>query len=218
VTEGAAAEASRDPLVIRSLAFLGGMAVAGGWRPQQAHPEIAFLGRSNVGKSSLLNTLVRRKAFARVSRTPGRTQEINFFEINGRFVFVDLPGYGYARVAKTKRHEWQSLIDAYLRQTSQLRGVVVLMDARRDPTEDDLSLLEYLADLEIPTLVAITKIDKLGKQAREEALKRILLRTGLDPEQVIPCSAHTGEGRTEVAEAIVALIEAPPWHKPEAEL
>ena len=111
-----------------------------------------------------------------------------------------------------------SLIDAYLRQTSQLRGVVVLMDARRDPTDDDLALLEYLADLEIPTLVAITKIDKLGKQAREEALKRILLRTGLDPEQVIPCSAHTGEGHTEVAEAIVALIEAPPWHKPEAEL
>jgi GTP-binding protein len=215
VTTEGAAEASRDPLVIRSLAFLGGMAVAGGWRPPQALPEIAFLGRSNVGKSSLLNALVRRKAFARVSRTPGRTQEINFFEINGKFVFVDLPGYGYARVAKTKRHEWQSLIDAYLRQTSQLRGVVVLLDVRREPSQDDLSLLEYLAELEVPTLVAITKVDKLGKQARETALKGILLSTGLDPDQVIPCSAHTGEGREAMAGAIVDLIEAPPWRQPE---
>jgi GTP-binding protein len=214
VTAEGAAEASRDPLVIRSLAFLGGMAVAGGWRPPQTYPEVAFLGRSNVGKSSLLNALVRRKAFARVSRTPGRTQEINFFEINGRFVFVDLPGYGYARVAKTKRHEWQSLIDAYIRHTSQLRGVVVLLDVRREPTDDDLSLLEYLAELEIPTLVAITKVDKLGKEAREEALTRILLKTGLDPDQVIACSAHTGEGREAVAGAIVDLIESPPWQKP----
>jgi GTP-binding protein len=196
---------------------MGGMAVAGGWRPSQTLPEVAFVGRSNVGKSSLLNILVRRKAFARVSRTPGRTQEVNFFEINGQFVFVDLPGYGYARVAKTKRHDWQPLIEAYLRNTTQLRGVVVLMDVRRDPTDDDVALLEYLAELEIPTLVAITKIDKLGKQARQAALSGILSATGLDDEQVIPCSAHTGEGRDEIAEAIVTLLDAPPWRRPEVE-
>lgn len=215
--EDAPEERPRDPLVIRSLDFLGGMAVAGGWRPPEALPEIAFVGRSNVGKSSLLNTLVRRKAFARVSRTPGRTQEVNFFDINHQFIFVDLPGYGYARVAKTKRHEWQPLIDAYLRNTDQLRGVVVLMDVRRDPTDDDVAMLEYLAELEIPALVAITKIDKLGKQARREAIANILSVTGLDEEQVIPCSAQTGEGRDEIAEAISSLLTAPPWRKPEGE-
>ena len=91
----------RDPLAIRDLEFLGGMAAVGGWRPSSELPEVAFAGRSNVGKSSLLNRLVRRKAFARVSNTPGRTREINFFKVNGAFVFVDLPGYGYARVSKT---------------------------------------------------------------------------------------------------------------------
>lgn len=211
-------ERPRDPLVIRSLDFLGGMAVAGGWRPPESLPEIAFVGRSNVGKSSLLNTLVRRKAFARVSRTPGRTQEVNFFDINHQFILVDLPGYGYARVAKTKRHDWQPLIDAYLRNTSQLRGVVVLMDVRRDPADDDVAMLEYLADLEIPALVAITKIDKLGKQARTEALTQILDATGLDDEQVIPFSAQTGEGRDEIAGAIASLLTAPPWRDPAGEL
>jgi GTP-binding protein len=120
-------------------------------------------------------------------------------------------------VARTKRHDWQPLIEAYLRNTTQLRGVVVLMDVRRDPTDDDVAMLEYLAELEIPTLVAITKIDKLGKQARQTALSGILSATGLDEEQVIPCSAHTGEGRDEIAEAIVTLLDAPPWRRPEAE-
>ena len=207
----------RDPLVIRSVDFLGGMAVAGGWRPPESLPEVAFVGRSNVGKSSLLNALVRRKAFARVSRTPGRTQEVNFFDVNHQFILVDLPGYGYARVAKTKRHEWQPLIDAYLRNTSQLRGVVVLMDVRRDPADDDVEMLEYLADLEIPALVAITKIDKLGKQARRDALAQILSATGLDDDQVIPFSAQTGEGRDEIAGAIASLLTAPAWRGPEEE-
>ncbi|MGQ0647758.1 MAG: ribosome biogenesis GTP-binding protein YihA/YsxC [Gemmatimonadaceae bacterium] len=202
-----------DPLVIRHLAFLGGMAVGGGWRPEQRLPEIAVAGRSNVGKSSLLNTLVRRRAFARVSRTPGRTQEVNFFEVNRQFVIVDLPGYGYARVAKDKRHAWQGLIDAYLRNTEQLRGVVVLLDARREPTADDLEMLEYLAELEIPVLVAVTKVDKLGAAARRGAMDLIARTTGLDPAQMVACSAHTGEGRTEIAEALVELLDAPAWRR-----
>lgn len=200
---------SPEPLVIKSLEFLGGMAARGGWRPPVGLPEVAFAGRSNVGKSSLLNALVRRKAFARVSRTPGRTQEINFFEINGQFVFVDLPGYGYARVSKTRRDTWRPLIDAYLAHTQSLRGVVVLLDIRRDPSADDIAMLEHLADLGIPALAVITKVDKLGKEARKTAIARILSATGLEADQVIPFSAHTGEGRTEIAEAIVQLLQLP---------
>ena len=122
-----------DPLVIRSLEFLGGMAGAGGWRPELTLPEIAFAGRSNVGKSSLLNTLVRRKAFARVSRTPGRTREINFFNVNNQFILADLPGYGYARISKERKADWKPLIEGYLKNTSVLAGVVLLLDIRRDP-------------------------------------------------------------------------------------
>lgn len=205
---------ANDPLVIRHLAFLGGMAMTGGWRPDQQLPEIAVAGRSNVGKSSLLNTLVRRKAFARVSRTPGRTQEVNFFEVNKAFIIVDLPGYGFARVSRDKRHAWRGLMDAYLRNTTQLRGILTLLDARREPSADDLDMLEYLADMEIPTLVAVTKIDKLGKVEREEALRMIHRTTGLDADQVVPCSAHTGEGRTEIAEALMSLLDAPAWREP----
>ena len=110
-----AAGGGADPLVIRSLEFLGPMATADGWRPTNELPEVAFAGRSNVGKSSLLNKLVRRKAFARVSNTPGRTREINFFKVNDRFVLADLPGYGYARIAKERKAEWLPLIEGYLR-------------------------------------------------------------------------------------------------------
>ena len=155
-----------DPLVIRELKFLGPMASVDGWRPEHVLPEIAFAGRSNVGKSSLLNRLVRRKAFARVSRTPGRTREINFFEVNRRFVLVDLPGYGYARISKERRAEWRPLIEGYLRRSTNLRGVVQLIDVRRDPSDDDLRMLDFLSDLGTPTIVAITKVDKLSPAAK----------------------------------------------------
>src|SRR5215217_840484 len=133
---------TNDPLVIRHLEFLGGMAAVGGWRPEAGLPEIAFAGRSNVGKSSLLNRLVRRKAFARVSQTPGKTREINFFEVNGRFVLADLPGYGYARIAKERKAEWLPLIEGYLRQAPALRGVVQLLDVRHAASTDDLQMLD----------------------------------------------------------------------------
>ena len=136
---------SVDPLPIRSLEFLGGMAQAGGWRPPSGLPEVAFAGRSNVGKSSLLNRLVRRRALARVSRTPGRTQEINFFRVNDAFILVDLPGYGYARVSKERREQWRPLIEGYLSSSPGLRGVVQLIDARHEPTADDRAMLDFLA-------------------------------------------------------------------------
>ena len=193
-------------LIIRNVEFLGGMAEKGGWRPPSDLPEIAFAGRSNVGKSSLLNSLVRRRSFARVSRTPGRTREINFFRVNNGFVFVDLPGYGYARVSKEKKAEWRPLIEAYLRRTSQLRGIVLLLDIRREPSDDDRAMLDFLAEAEVPTIVALTKTDKLSKTAARERAAEISRALNLDTDQVIPFSAQTGEGRVELLEAIVSLV------------
>ncbi len=202
-------ETGADPLVIRDLRFLGPMATVDGWSPEITLPEIAFAGRSNVGKSSLLNRLVRRKAIARVSRTPGRTREINFFEVNGRFVLADLPGYGYARISRERRAEWRPLIEAYLRRSPNLRGVVLLIDARRDPTDDDLQMLDFLSEVGAPTIVAITKVDKLGTSARAARIRLLTAALGLDDDQVIPFSAHTGLGRDELAAAIVSLTEPP---------
>jgi GTP-binding protein len=203
-----AADATTDPLVIRDLRFLGPMASASGWRPETTLPEIAFAGRSNVGKSSLLNKLVRRKTFARVSNTPGRTREINFFEVNKQFVLVDLPGYGYARVSKERRAEWRPLIEGYLRRSANLRGVVQLIDVRREPSDDDLQMLEFLSELGTPTIVAVTKIDKLTKAAAGARVDELTMALGLDADQVIPFSAVTGVGRDELASAITSLMGA----------
>lgn len=199
--------ADRDPLVIRSVEFLGGMAASGGWRPDPLGPEIAFAGRSNVGKSSLINTLVRRRKAARVSNTPGRTREINFFAINGAFVFVDLPGYGYARISRAERDAWRPLIEGYLTGSPLLRGVVQLLDARRTPSDDDLLMLEFLARIGTPTLIAATKIDKLSRTERDSRLTALVLEAGVDREQIIPFSSVTREGRDELAAAIAELVE-----------
>jgi GTP-binding protein len=196
-----------DPLVIRSLEFIGPMASADGWRPPNELPEVAFAGRSNVGKSSLLNKLVRRKAFARVSNTPGRTREINFFKVNDRFVLADLPGYGYARIAKERKAEWRPLIEGYLRSSPVLRGVVQLLDVRHDPTEDDRQMLDFLAELETPTIVVLTKIDKLKPRVAAERVRELGETLQLDADQLIPFSAVTGAGRDELAEALVSLVE-----------
>jgi len=215
-TEGLARSSpAKDPLVIRSLEFLGPMASPTGWRPEAKWPEVAFAGRSNVGKSTLLNKLVRRKRFARVSNTPGRTREVNFFLVNQQFVLVDLPGYGYARISKERRAEWRPLIEGYLRSSAELRGIVQLLDVRHDPTGDDRQMLAFLASVGVPTLFALTKTDKLTssqRAARIAALTELLETT---PDQVIPFSAVTGEGRDELAEAVVALVAQPPWRQPE---
>ncbi|MEP6781563.1 MAG: ribosome biogenesis GTP-binding protein YihA/YsxC, partial [Gemmatimonadaceae bacterium] len=128
---------SADPLVIRYLDFLGPQVTKDGWRPTVTLPEIAFAGRSNVGKSSLLNVLLRRKALARVSNTPGRTRQINFFSVNKQFVLADLPGYGYAKISKARKAEWRPLIEGYLTNSERLAGVVMLLDVRHDPSNDD---------------------------------------------------------------------------------
>jgi GTP-binding protein len=201
------AERGADPLVIRKLEFIGGMASAEGWRPESELPEIAFAGRSNVGKSSLLNRLVRRKAFARVSRTPGRTREINFFRVNSSFVLADLPGYGYARISKEKKADWKPLIEGYLRSTPQLAGVVQLLDIRREPSEDDASMLDYLAELELPTVVVLTKSDKVSRNGADERAVEIMKSLSLAMDQTILFSAVTGQGRDDLAQAVASLVD-----------
>jgi GTP-binding protein len=202
---------SGEPLVIRSLEFIGGMASVGGWRPESSLPEIAFAGRSNVGKSSLLNRLMHRKKFARVSNTPGRTREVNFFKVNDAFILVDLPGYGYARVSKERRAEWRPLIEGYMRKSDQLRGIVQLIDVRHDPTADDRQMLDFLSELGVPTVVVLTKIDKLQPKQKADRVSEIARDLALEADQVIAFSAVSGEGRDDLAEAVEALLGQPSW-------
>jgi GTP-binding protein len=195
-----------EPLVIRKLEFMGGMASAGGWRPPTELPEVAFAGRSNVGKSSLLNKLVRRKAFARVSRTPGRTREINFFRVNDSFILSDLPGYGYARISKEKKADWKPLIEGYLKRTPTLAGVVLLLDIRREPSEDDIAMLDFLAEIGVPAVIVLTKVDKVSRTTAAERADAIVASLALSRDQTIPFSATTGEGRDELAEALMSIV------------
>ncbi len=199
-----------DPLIVREVEFLGGMAQPHGWRPDPGVPEVAFSGRSNVGKSTLLNRLARRRSLARVSQRPGKTREINFFRVNGSFLLVDLPGYGFARVSKEVRSQWQHLIEGYLRGSPALRGVVQLVDARHPPTPEDLQMLDFLADVGTPTIVVATKLDKLRPPDRAPRLQQLARELSMPEEQIIPFSAVTGEGRDELAEAILGLIDASP--------
>ena len=199
-----------DPLVIRSLEFVGGLASIGGWRPELDLPEIAFAGRSNVGKSSLLNKLLRRRSFARVSKTPGRTREINFFKVNDAFLLADLPGYGYAKVSRTRSAEWGPLIESYLRSTTRLRGVVQLLDIRHDPTDDDRQMLDFLADVGVPAMFVATKTDKVSKLAVTQRLRDLAIILQVDEDHIIPFSAQTGVGRDELAGAIAGLLATEP--------
>lgn len=187
------------------------MATVDGWRPQSVLPEVAFAGRSNVGKSSLLNRLVRRKAFARVSHTPGRTREINFFKVNDAFVLADLPGYGYARISKARKAEWVPLIEGYLSASTELRGVVLLLDVRHDPSDEDRQMLDYLGELGTPTLIVLTKVDKLGARARAGQIANMAAVLSVDEDQLVPFSAETNEGRDELAAAVMSLVQQPSW-------
>lgn len=201
---------------IRSVEFTGALAAPDGPKPSGL-PEVAFSGRSNVGKSSLINRLLgrTRTPIARVSGTPGKTREINFFQVDalaGRagapveFHLVDLPGYGYARVPKELRGAWKPLIESYLKGSDELRGVIQLIDARHDPTTDDLQMLEFLAGLGVPTLVVLTKVDKLKASQRKRRIRDSVEELGLEMEQVVPFSAVTGEGREALLGAVESLL------------
>jgi len=170
--------------------------------------EVAFAGRSNVGKSSLLNALVNRKNLARTSSTPGRTQAINFFRVNDRFIFVDLPGYGYARVSLEVKKSWHGMVETYLRNRPNLKAVVVIFDLRRDLEEDDRSLMEWLKQEGKNVVPVLTKVDKLTRRERESRVRRMESDlSGVVSQKPILFSAKTGEGRKELWDLLLSLLK-----------
>jgi len=191
---------------ITSADFITTAADRSGW-PAENLPEVAFLGRSNVGKSSLLNCLVNRNALARTSSTPGRTRQINFFRVNQKWIFADLPGYGYARVSREMRKSWQAMVEDYLASREQLKAAVLILDLRRNPGDEERDLLGWLSARGIPFLLVATKADKLGKNERQKALAALGRGLGVSPTQVTPFSAHTREGREELWGRLLKLLE-----------
>ncbi len=176
--------------------------------PPAEWPEIAFAGRSNVGKSSLINCLLNRKGLVRTSSTPGRTQLLNFFAINEALYFVDLPGYGFARAPRSVRKQWQPMVHGYLRGRSSLKAVVWLLDARRDPSQEDLQFLDWLEESEIPTIPVITKVDKVSRNELGRRVAKIADSTGLSAELLTPFSALSKQGHEEVWELIAMALES----------
>lgn len=176
--------------------------------PKESLPEVAFAGRSNVGKSSLINCLLNRKKLAKTSATPGKTRQLNYYRINGKFYFVDLPGYGFAKVSKNERQQWQHLIESYIESSPHLCGVVSIIDSRIGPTELDLQLMAWLHSLRVPNLLVATKADKVSKSKLHQMLakNKSALETFLT-ESVIPFSAIHGTGKKQLWHAITTLIE-----------
>jgi GTP-binding protein len=174
--------------------------------PSDGLPEIAFIGRSNVGKSTLINSLLGTKKLARTSNTPGRTQQINFFLINQKFYFVDLPGYGYAKISKAQRQELGRLIEKYLARPIASVLSILLIDSRHLPTELDLQMKSWLDEHAKPVLVVLTKSDKLSNNELRTQITGI--RKALETEQVIPYSALTGLGKEQLWNSILAQISA----------
>lgn len=171
--------------------------------PSPEYPEIAFAGRSNVGKSSLINTLVNRKRLVKTSATPGRTQLINFFLVNGGLSLVDLPGYGYAKVPRPVREKWGPMVEAYLSGRPCLKAVVLLMDLRRTPRDEEFSLMDWLHHYRIPMILVLTKADKLSKTKQNRQRRSAAESLGVGADDLHLFSAKTGLGR----ETLWSLIE-----------
>lgn len=175
--------------------------------PPPALPEIAFAGRSNVGKSSLINVLVNRKSLVRTSSTPGRTQLLNFFDINASFTLVDLPGYGFAKVPLAVKKAWGPMIRTYLGTRDSLKAVIFILDIRRIPREEDIQLLDWLEEFGVPTIPVITKLDKINRSQREKHIKQIVAETGLPREAFSLFSATTREGKEDIWARIEDALE-----------
>jgi GTP-binding protein len=176
--------------------------------PKDGLPEIALSGRSNVGKSSLINQLINRKNLARTSSQPGKTRTMNFYRIDSAFYFVDLPGYGYAKVSQAMRREWGKTIERYLRERKPLRLVLLLIDFRHPPTADDRAMYEWLAYYDIPVCIVATKADKVAKGKWQKHLRQVADALGAKEAPIVVFSAENGLGKAELWHTILERLKA----------
>jgi GTP-binding protein len=193
------------PVIVKSTEFIKS-AVKPSQYPDGDLPEIAFAGRSNVGKSSLINVLVNRKNLVRTSSTPGRTQLINFFTVNGLFTLVDLPGYGFARVPLAVKKEWGPMMETYFSRRANLRGVVLILDIRRTPVAEDAQMLQWFRAYDIPALLVVTKCDKVSRNERGKQAEVIARTLGVVNKDLCFFSALKREGTEDVWQRIEALL------------
>jgi GTP-binding protein len=197
---------AKKDMIIRSTEFVKSATKPVNY-PPAGEPEVAFAGRSNVGKSSLINSLLNRRNLVRTSSTPGRTQLLNFFQVNQQFSLVDLPGYGFAKVPLAVKQAWGPMIRTYLEQRDSLRGVVFILDIRRVPGAEDLQMLDWLEEFEVPTILVVTKIDKIGRSQYQSHLRKIADATGLPVEAFSLFSAVNRYGVDEVWERIEDALD-----------
>ncbi len=175
--------------------------------PENEHMEIAFAGKSNVGKSSLINALMNRKSLARTSAQPGKTQTINFYNINDELYFVDLPGYGYAKVSEAEKEKWGKMIENYLHKSKMLKAVFLLIDIRHEPSANDRNMYEWILYQGYKPIIIATKLDKINRSQVQKHIK--MLKTGLNVEKdtiVLPFSAQTKQGREEIYDLIDSFM------------
>ncbi|MET3574613.1 ribosome biogenesis GTP-binding protein YihA/YsxC [Bhargavaea ullalensis] len=166
--------------------------------PEDGYPEFALAGRSNVGKSSFINKMIGRKSLARTSSKPGKTQTLNFYKIEDQFFFVDVPGYGYAKVSKSEREAWGKMIERYITGREQLRAVIQLVDLRHPPSKDDILMYDFLKHYNLPCIIVATKADKIPRSRLQKHRKIIKDALGLDPsDPLILFSSETGQGKEE---------------------
>ena len=177
--------------------------------PGRGLPEIAMVGKSNVGKSSLINKLTNNGKLARTSAEPGKTRLINLFDLNGQIILVDLPGYGFAKVSREEKKRWAGMIEGYLSKSEFLRRVLMLVDMRHQPTNDDIDMVNYLRHFGIPFTVAATKADKLSRSEKSRAVPLICRTLAVQPWEVIPFSAEDGTGRDQLLELLDGLLPQP---------
>ncbi len=176
--------------------------------PQNEMPEIAFAGKSNVGKSSLINALMNRKSLARTSSQPGKTQTINFYNINEALYFVDLPGYGYAKVSQQEKEKWGKMVERYLHQSKVLKAVFLLIDIRHDPSANDKTMYEWILSNGFHPIIIATKADKINRSQLQKQVKAVRQGIGVEKDTtVIPFSSQTKQGRDEIYAVIDRLME-----------
>ena len=192
--------------------FLEAVGVKNEQFPTSGLPEVAFAGKSNVGKSSLINGLINRKKLARTSSAPGKTQTINFYNVEEEIYLVDLPGYGYAKVSKQERERWGKIIEDYLFQRQTLRQVILLVDGRHEPSNNDIMMYDWIKSFGFEPIVIATKMDKLKRSQRQKALSTIRKALNMKSFNLYPFSAETKEGKDEIWEVLDDIIK---FHKEE---